>query len=153
MREYDPRGTGTRDQRIEDAEVGYVAFDDADEPEAWHALLPALGIKVDATSGARFAERTPTEVLIGMAWGVYDGAAAATSVRTRLRPECISRIAGVALQLLPQAAPGGQRPSYRVNDYLRFVARRKPCMTAAQKLIRTIRAKGEHVRCTQAEST
>ena len=41
MREYDPRGTGTRDQRIEDAEVGYVSFDDADEPDAWHALLPA----------------------------------------------------------------------------------------------------------------
>ena len=72
MREYSLRPTGTRDQRIEDAVEGHIEWTTADEPDAWHALLPALQIKTDPASGVRYCSRNGVEAYIGLCGPLFN---------------------------------------------------------------------------------
>ena len=96
MREYTQYAATTRDAKIAACKVGHVAFDDADDPDAWAQVLPALDIKTDA-NGVRYAERAVVEAAVVLAWGAFEESALDLSYGL-MEPgdPVLSRMSGVA---------------------------------------------------------
>ena len=124
MREYTLTGVTGRDALVNDGVQDYVAFEEGEDAAAWSALLPALGIKA-AADGTNYTKRAVFEALVGEVWGVYDEQAKARSFGcTGFSLQCLSRIAGVALELLPKTEKGLpplQRQPPSLSHRLKFV--------------------------------